>query len=209
MYIRHYYNKKKTHIFDKRVDTELSLDVVMNTNPSYNTHIEQNQEHLYDYVLRKEYLLQENTQDIVKMECDPAYGGIQDCNAVVNLPKLRYNDDATIHPNSSHSSNLETFKTSDIVKMECDPAYGRFQACNAVVNLPKLEYNSDTGIHPNPSHSSNLETFKTSEGKDEDQHDYFETDLHNTVQGVDCLHLIGSTTKSVGDIAVVTDITTN
>ena len=46
------------------------------------------------------------------MECDPAYGGIQDGNLVVNnLPNLGLND-ASVHPNLSHSSNLETIKAS-------------------------------------------------------------------------------------------------
>ena len=46
------------------------------------------------------------------MECDPANGGIQDGNSVVNnLPDLGYND-ASIYPNLSHSSNLETIKPS-------------------------------------------------------------------------------------------------
>ena len=46
----------------------------------------------------------------MKMECDPAYGGIQDGNSAVNnLPNLGFND-VSIHPNLSHSSNLETIK---------------------------------------------------------------------------------------------------
>ena len=83
----------------------------MDTNPSYNI-TNQNQEHQYDYVYHKEYSPQENTQDIIKMECDPAYGGIQECNSVVkNLPDLGYNE-ASIHPYPSHSSNLQTIKAS-------------------------------------------------------------------------------------------------
>ena len=47
------------------------------------------------------------------MECDPAYGGIQDCNSVVkNLPDLGYKY-GSIHPYLSHSSKLITIKPSE------------------------------------------------------------------------------------------------
>ena len=83
----------------------------LDTNPSYNI-TNQNQEHQYDYVYHKEHSPQGDAQDIIKMECDPAYGQIQDGNLVVNnLPNLGFND-ASIHPNLSHSSNLETIKAS-------------------------------------------------------------------------------------------------
>ena len=89
----------------------MSLDVTIDTNPSYDI-TNPNQEHQYDYVYHKEYSPQEDAQDIIKMECDPAYGGIQYCNSVVNnQPNLGYNE-ASIHPNLSHSSNLETIKAS-------------------------------------------------------------------------------------------------
>ena len=46
------------------------------------------------------------------MECDPAYGEIQDGNSVINnLPDLGFND-VSVHPNLSHSSNLEIIKPS-------------------------------------------------------------------------------------------------
>ena len=124
----------------------------MDTNPSYNI-TNQNQEHQYDYIYHKEYSSQENTQDIIKMESDPAYGGIQDCNKEY-----------------SPQENAQ-----DIIKMECDPAYGGIQDCTSVVNnLADLGYN-DASIHPNLSHSSKLMTIKSSEDEDEDQHDYVKT----------------------------------
>ena len=62
----------------------------------------------YDFVYHKEHSAQEDAQDVIKMECDPAYEGIQDGNSVVNnLSDLGFND-ASVHPNLSHSSNLET-----------------------------------------------------------------------------------------------------
>ena len=83
----------------------------MDTNPSYNI-TNHNQEHQYDYAYHKEYSPQENAQDIIKMESNPAYGEIQDCNSMVkSLPDLGYKE-ASIHPYIPHSSNLETIKAS-------------------------------------------------------------------------------------------------
>ena len=111
MYIRYYYNKNRTYGFDKGAATELRLDVAMDTNPSYSI-TNQNQEHQYDYAYHEENSPRENAQDIIKMESNPAYGEIQDCNAVFkSLPDMGYNE-ASIHPYLSHSSNLETIKAS-------------------------------------------------------------------------------------------------
>ena len=145
----------------------------MDINPSYNI-TNQNQEHQYDFIYHKEYSSQEDAQDVIKMECDPAYGGIQDCNK-----EYSPQEDA-----------------QDIIKMESDPAYGGIQDGNSVVNnLADLGYN-DASIYPNLSHSSNLETIKPSGDEDEDQHGYVKT-----VQGAHYLQLIGSATKSACDVA--------
>ena len=194
MYIRYSNNKKRTHAVDKDVAAKSNLDVAMNVNinPSYNI-TEQNQEHQYDYVqgvFHKKYSLQEKTLDIVKMESDPAYGGNQCLNSVLNnLPEFQGNDDAAIHKEYSLQEN-----TQDVVKMESDPAYGGIQDLNPVLNnLPEFQNNDDATIHPNLSCSCNLETTKTSEDEDEDQHGYVRTDLHNVPQGADYLQLIEST----------------
>ena len=142
----------------------------MDINLSYNI-TNQNQEHQYDFIYHKEYSPQENAQDVIKMECDPAYGAIQDCNK-----EYSPQEDA-----------------QDIIKMESDPAYGGIQDGNSVVNnLPDLAYN-DASIYPN---LSNLETIKSYGDEDEDQHSYV-----ITVQGADYLQLIGSATKSSCDVA--------
>ena len=102
---------KHTYTFDKGAATELSLDVAMDTNPSYSI-TNHNQEPQYDYAYHKEYSPQENAQDIIRMESNPAYVGFQDCNSVIkSLPDLGYSE-ASIHPYLSHSSNLETIKAS-------------------------------------------------------------------------------------------------
>ena len=153
MYIRYCNNKKRMHAVDEDVAAKSNLDVTMNTNPSYNI-TEQNQEHQYDYVFHKEYSLQENTQDVVKMESDPAYGGIQDRNPTLNnLPEFQYNDDAAIHKECSLQEN-----TQDVVKMESNPAYGGTQDLNPVLNnLPEFRYNDDAAIHKEYSLQENTQ----------------------------------------------------
>ena len=54
VYKKYFYNKNKACVFNKGAVTELSLDIAMDTNPSYNI-TNQNQEHQYDYVYHKEY----------------------------------------------------------------------------------------------------------------------------------------------------------
>ena len=96
-------HKKRSHALDNKMVTELSSDINMSTNPSYNiTKQNRMQEDQYDYVLRDKLSPQDDTQDSIKMDANPSYGRVQGCNTAAYDAEC----DVTIQQNPSYGTNL-------------------------------------------------------------------------------------------------------
>ena len=84
LFIR-YSHKKKSHMLDITMATELSSDVKMDRNPSYSiTKQTTKQDYQYDYVLHNK-TCQGDSEDTTKMESNPSYWRIQGINTVVRM----------------------------------------------------------------------------------------------------------------------------
>ena len=101
----------------KRKVTKSGSDIDMTSNPSYdiNKEIKKQDYQMYDYATpEKSVYLQDNKQDTIKLEANPSYGRIQECEVSfydsVNAAVGSENDVA-IQLNPSYCSNLK--KTSD------------------------------------------------------------------------------------------------
>ena len=92
--------------------TEMSSDIMMNTNPSYSIAKQSTkQEDQYDYVLHDNVALQDDWQGTFKMDSNPSYGRVQICNAI---DETEPEHDAAIKPNPSYSCfSKETIKMSE------------------------------------------------------------------------------------------------
>ena len=139
------------------MDIELNSDMKMSTNPSYSiTRQNREKEDQYNCALHNKFLLQNDVQDNIKMDCNPSYGRVQGCNAY-DVTEPDY--DAAIQPNPSYSSiskekgygyvesNLQSIQRSGCLK----------------INGPSTKeeesvYDNDTDdtdnveINPNPSY---------------------------------------------------------
>ena len=113
---------------------EMNSDMKMNTNPSYSvTKLNEREEDQYDYVLHDKIPSLDNTQDTIKMETNPSYGGVQGCNA------FNPGYDVAIQSNPSYSSILkETMMTH---KQEDENGYVETNS----PNMQKAAYHKVTG----------------------------------------------------------------
>ena len=91
---------------------EMSSDIMMNTNPSYNIAKQsRKQEDQYDYVLHGSIALQDDPQGTIRMDSNPSYGRVQSCNA---CDETEPEHNAAIQPKPSYSCfSKETTKMSN------------------------------------------------------------------------------------------------
>ena len=110
------FHKKKSRTFNNGMVTGMNSNIKMNTNPSYSI-IKQNgrQEDEYDDVLCDKITFQDNTEDTLKMESNPSYGGVQGCNA------FDAGCDVSIQSNPSDSSISK--ETNMMYKQEDEDGY--------------------------------------------------------------------------------------
>ena len=160
-------HKETAHAANKMA-TEVSSDLKMNTNPSYESNKqEQNQEDEYDYVVQDHL---NNKQDSIKMDTNPSYKVVQCANndiAIQENPSygiIQGSHDATepdcnvaIQENPSYCFNLLDTKKAleDKNKDVCSPQ-GTDHV--KVVKEEKALYNEidDITVNPNPCYDSVL-----------------------------------------------------
>ena len=105
---------KETAYATNKMATEMSSDIKMNTNPSYESNKqEQTQEDEYDYV-SQDHL--NNKQDTIKMDTNPSYKAVQCAN-----------NDIAIQENPSYGTVQGTHDTTELdcnVAIKVNPSYG-------------------------------------------------------------------------------------
>jgi len=134
--------------------TEMTSDLKMSTNPSYNsTKQNRKQEDQYDYVFHNKLFRHHNTQDTaIKMDSNPSYGMVQDYDATdldcvqLNPPKLQ---EITKISEDQHGYIETGIQRVDYLKLigsttkEEDAAY----------NIATVDINN-VKINPNPSYDT-------------------------------------------------------
>ena len=162
-------SRKKVVHAPNKMATEMSSDIKMNTNPSYESNkLEQNQEDEYDYVVQDH---PNNKQGTIKMDTNPSYKAVQCAN-----------NDIAIQENPSYGTGQGTHDTTELdcnVAIQENPSYcfnlldtkKALESENyidvyspqgtdhvKVIKEEKALYNEidDITINPNPSYDSVL-----------------------------------------------------
>ena len=133
-------SRKETVRASNKMATEMSSDIKMNTNPSYDISKEE-QEHQYDYVT---YNQLDNNHDNIKMDTNPSYGRVQ-CNNN-NIP--------TIQENPSYKIFQGTHNTRDENKDACITQEAEHVKVVGSTTKEKEARYDDINITPNPSYNS-------------------------------------------------------
>ena len=157
-------HRKKQHTFDKKMITELSSNINMTANPSYNiTKHNIEQEDQYDNVLQHKSSLQE--EGTIKMHTNPSYGRVQAYN-ITDYDVTEPDHDVTVQTNPSYDSVMKNTKTMS--EDEDENGYVETNLHNTqTVDYLKLIYSTskeeesvynvatdDININPNPSYES-------------------------------------------------------
>ena len=149
--------KKKTYLIRNKEIAELGSDINMTSNPSYD--IIKKQEHQYNNPTHTEVPQCSFKQDTIKLDTNPSYGEIQECETLfydyVN-PPLR---DVIIQPNPSYSSNSRKISEDQNGYVKTDEY--RSQSAEETDHLKLIGPEKGDGngvdnvkINPNPSYES-------------------------------------------------------
>ena len=103
------------------MDIELNSDIKMSTNPSYSiTKQDREKVDQFDYWLQSEISLEDDIQDIIKMDSNPSYRRVQ------GYDKIETEYDAVIQQNPSYSSI-----SKDKLKISEDEDEDGYVDCNS------------------------------------------------------------------------------